>query len=167
LKFIALRYFNACGATEKHGEHHDPETHLIPLVLFTAQGLRESIAIFGNDYPTPDGTAIRDYIHISDLSDAHILALKYLDNGGSSEFINLGNGNGYSVNEVIEAARKITDKEIESRIAPRRAGDPSRLVADAKKAKEILDWDPKFPDIESIIESAWKWHKARPTGYDN
>jgi UDP-glucose 4-epimerase len=167
LKFIALRYFNACGATEKHGEHHDPETHLIPLILFTAQGLRESISIFGEDYPTPDGTAIRDYIHISDLSDAHILALEYLESGGTSDFINLGNGNGYSVKEVIQAARKITGKEIEARMAPRRAGDPSRLVADAKIAKEKLGWNPKFPDIESIIESAWKWHQTYPAGYDN
>lgn len=166
LKYVALRYFNACGATEKCGEDHDPETHLIPLILFAAQGKREFISIFGDDYPTPDGTAVRDYIHISDLSQAHLLALDYLQNGGTSEFTNLGNGKGFSVNEVIEAARKVTGKPIESRIAPRRAGDPSRLVADAKKAREILDWKPKFPDIESIIESAWKWHEANPNGYE-
>ncbi len=165
LKYVALRYFNACGATSTCGEHHDPETHLIPLILFAAQGKREFISIFGDDYPTPDGTAIRDYIHISDLSQAHLLALDYLPNGGASEFINLGNGTGFSVKEVIEAARKITGKPIESRIAPRRAGDPSRLVADAKKAREILGWKPEFPDIESIIESAWKWHEANPNGY--
>lgn len=166
LKFVALRYFNACGATEKHGEHHEPETHLIPLVLFAAQGRKDSISVFGDDYPTPDGTAIRDYIHVSDLSDAHILALKYLDGGGNSEFINLGNGSGYSVSKVIDAARKITGKEIESRVAARRAGDPSRLVADAKRAKELLGWNPKFPDIESIIESAWNWHLRFPNGYE-
>jgi UDP-glucose 4-epimerase len=166
LKFVALRYFNACGATEKCGEHHDPETHLIPLILFAAQGKREFISIFGDDFSTPDGTAIRDYIHISDLSQAHLLALEYLDKGGDSEFINLGNGKGFSVKEVIEAARKITGKNIESRISPRRAGDPSRLIADAKKAREVLGWNPQFPDIESIIESAWKWHEANPNGYE-
>ena len=166
LKFVALRYFNACGASESCGEDHDPETHLIPLVLFAAQGKRDSIAIFGDDYPTPDGTAIRDYIHIADLSQAHLLALKHLRNGGDSEFINLGNGGGYSVKEVIEAARKITGVNIEAQIAPRRAGDPSRLVADAKKAREILGWNPQVPEIEKIIESAWQWHEAHPNGYE-
>lgn len=167
LKFVALRYFNACGASESCGEHHDPETHLIPLILFAAQGRRDSIAIFGDDYPTPDGSAIRDYIHISDLSQAHLLALEHLRKGGDSEFINLGNGSGYSVKEVIEAARKVTGKEIKADIAPRRAGDPSRLVADAKKAREILGWNPQFPEIEKIIESAWTWHEANPNGYKN
>lgn len=166
LKFVALRYFNACGASENCGEDHDPETHLIPLVLFAAQGKLDSIAIFGDDYPTPDGTAIRDYIHISDLSQAHLLALKHLRGGGKSEFINLGNGGGYSVKEVIEAAGKISGKEIKATIAPRRAGDPSRLVADAKKAREVLGWNPQFPEIEKIIESAWAWHEAHPNGYE-
>jgi UDP-glucose 4-epimerase len=166
LKFVALRYFNACGASENCGEDHNPETHLIPLVLFAAQGRRESISIFGDDYPTPDGTALRDYIHISDLSQAHVLALKHLGIGGNSEFINLGNGQGFSVKEVIETAKKITGKPIEARIAPRRAGDPSRLVADSKKAREVLGWNPQFPDLESIIESAWKWHQANPNGYE-
>ena len=166
LKFVALRYFNACGASAKYGEHHDPETHLIPLVLFAAQAKRDSISIFGDDYPTPDGTAVRDYIHISDLSQAHLLALKHLRGGGYSEFINLGNGSGYSVKEVIEAARRVTGKNIEMRIAPRRAGDPSRLVADAKKAREVLGWNPQFPEIEKIIESAWQWHQANPNGYE-
>lgn len=166
LKYVALRYFNASGASENRGEDHDPETHLIPLVLQTAQGKRESIAIFGDDYPTEDGTAIRDYIHISDLSQAHILALEYLRKGGNSEFINLGNGSGYSVKEVIEAARKVTDKEIEARVAPRRAGDPSKLVADARKAREVLGWKPRFPEIETIIESAWTWHEKNPNGYE-
>lgn len=165
LKFVALRYFNACGASEKCGEHHDPETHLIPLILFAAQGRREAISIYGDDYPTPDGTAIRDYIHISDLSQAHLLALEHLRRGGNSEFINLGNGNGYSVKEVVEAARKITGKNIEAHIAPRRAGDPSRLVANAVKAKKVLGWNPNFPEIEKIIESAWQWHEANPNGY--
>ncbi len=166
LKFVALRYFNACGASGACGEDHDPETHLIPLILFAAQGKRDSIAIFGDDYPTPDGTAIRDYIHISDLSQAHLLALQYLRNKGASEFINLGNGSGYSVKEVIDAARKITGKNIEAKIAARRAGDPSRLVADAKKAREVLGWKPQFPEIERIIESAWAWHSAYPNGYE-
>lgn len=165
LKFVSLRYFNASGASEKCGEDHEPETHLIPLVLFAALGKRESIAIFGDDYPTPDGTAIRDYIHISDLSQAHLLALEYLRRGGQSEFINLGNGSGYSVKEVIEAARKVTGREIKAETAPRRAGDPSRLVADATKAREVLGWKPRFPEIEKIIESAWAWHKAHPNGY--
>ncbi|HVE60160.1 MAG TPA: UDP-glucose 4-epimerase GalE [Pyrinomonadaceae bacterium] len=167
LKFVALRYFNACGASEKCGEHHDPETHLIPLILFAAQGRRDAISIFGDDYPTPDGTAIRDYIHINDLSQAHLLALDYLRGGGNSEFINLGNGGGYSVKEVIEAARKVTGKPIEAKLAPRRAGDPSRLVANAAKAHEVLGWNPQFPEIEKIIESAWKWHEANPHGYEN
>jgi UDP-glucose 4-epimerase len=167
LKFVALRYFNACGASEKCGEHHDPETHLIPLILFAAQGRREAISIYGDDYPTPDGTAVRDYIHIADLSQAHLLALDHLRGGGNSEFINLGNGNGYSVKEVVEAARKITGKNIEARIAPRRAGDPSKLVADATKARAVLGWNPRFPEIEKIIESAWKWHEANPHGYAN
>jgi UDP-glucose 4-epimerase len=165
LKFVALRYFNASGATENHGEQHNPETHLIPLALFAAQGKIPSISIFGDDYDTPDGTAIRDYIHISDLSQAHFLALQHLRNGNSSEFINLGNGNGYSVNEVIETARAITGKKIEAKIAPRRAGDPSRLVANAKKAHEVLRWKPNFPELDKIIESAWKWHQKNPNGY--
>jgi UDP-glucose 4-epimerase len=167
LKFVALRYFNACGASERCGEDHNPETHLIPLILFAAQGKRESIAIFGEDYPTPDGTAIRDYIHISDLSQAHLLALEHLRRGGNSEFINLGNGGGYSVREVIDAARRVTGKNIEAVVAPRRAGDPSRLVANAAKARDVLGWNPQFPEIEKIIESAWRWHEAHPKGYLN
>jgi UDP-glucose 4-epimerase len=165
LKFVALRYFNACGAIENCGEDHNPETHLIPLILFAAQGKRDSISVFGNDYPTPDGTAVRDYIHISDLSQAHLLALDYLRQGAKSEFINLGNGNGYSVMEVINAARKVTGKNIEAKIAPRRAGDPSHLVANAEKARTILGWNPQFPEIEKIIESAWNWHEIHPSGY--
>jgi UDP-glucose 4-epimerase len=167
LKFVALRYFNASGATATRGEDHEPETHLIPLVLYAAQGKLPHISIFGDDYPTPDGTAIRDYIHISDLSQAHLLALEHLRAGKQSEFINLGNGQGFSVLEVVEAARKITGKEIEAKIAPRRPGDPSRLVADARKAREVLGWNPQFADIESIIESAWNWHQSKPAGYQN
>lgn len=166
LKFVSLRYFNACGATEKHGEHHDPETHLIPLIFQAAIGKRGIVSIFGDDYPTPDGTAIRDYVHVSDLSRAHSLALEYLRIGGKSEFINLGNGEGYSVKEVIDTARKVTETEIKKTIAPRRAGDPSKLIADASKAKDLLGWNPEFRKLEQIIESAWKWHEKYPEGYE-
>jgi len=155
LKFVALRYFNACGATATRGEHHEPETHLIPLVL--AAGKRPHIAVFGDDYPTPDGTAIRDYIHVSDLSQAHLLAVKHLQNGGDSEFVNLGNGLGFSVLEVIEAARKVTGKPIDVKIEPRRAGDPSLLISESAKAKRLLGWKPQSADIEIIIESVWHW----------
>ncbi len=158
LRFAALRYFNASGATEDHGEDHDPETHLIPLVLYNALGRIPSISIFGTDYPTPDGTAIRDYIHVSDLADAHILALNHLRNGGASDAFNLGNGSGYSVQEVIDAARRVTGREINAVRSPRRTGDPSRLVANAEMARTILGWQPKISDIEAIIETAWKWH---------
>lgn len=166
LKFVALRYFNACGATETHGEHHEPETHLIPLILEAAAGRRPHISVFGEDYDTPDGTAIHDYIHVLDLSQAHLLALKHLQNGGESEFINLGNGLGFSVLEVIEAARKVTGRPIETVMAPRRAGDPSRLISNSKKAFELLKWNPQFADLETIIESAWKWHQKHPAGYE-
>lgn len=166
MKFVALRYFNAAGATATHGEDHDPETHLIPLVLAAAAGSLPYISIFGDDYPTPDGTAIRDYIHVSDLSSAHVLAVGYLRSGKQSEFINLGNGNGYSVNEVIETARRITGKPIEGLIAPRRAGDPSKLVADAAKARDILGWNPQYAELEKIIESAWSWHQENPVGFN-
>jgi UDP-glucose 4-epimerase len=166
LKFVALRYFNACGATETRGEDHTPETHIIPLVLFAAQGKIPNVSIFGNDYDTPDGTALRDYIHISDLSQAHLLALKHLRDGKSSDFFNLGNGNGYSVKEIIETARAITGKDIIAKDAPRRAGDPSKLVGDSTKAKEVLKWNPKFFKLEDIIESAWNWHQKNPNGYD-
>ena len=165
LKYVALRYFNACGATGNCGEDHDPETHLIPLVLFAALGRIPHISIFGDDYPTPDGTAIRDYIHVADLSQAHLQALEHLRAGKSSEFINLGNGSGYSVNEVIETARRVTGIEINAVIAPRRAGDPSKLVADAAKAKKVLGWNPQHAELEKIIESAWAWHQQNPAGY--
>jgi UDP-glucose 4-epimerase len=166
LKFVALRYFNAAGASERCGEDHDPETHLIPLVLKAALGKIEHVSIFGDDYPTPDGTAVRDYIHISDLSQAHLLAMKHLRSGKNSEFINLGNGSGYSVKEVIETARRVTGKTITAVNAPRRLGDPPQLVGDSRKAREVLGWDPKFAELDKIIESAWAWHQENPGGYD-
>lgn len=165
LKFVALRYFNACGATESLGEHHEPETHLIPLILQAAAGKRPHISVFGSDYPTDDGTAIRDYIHVSDLSQAHLSAVKYLTDGGNSEFVNLGNGSGYSVLEVIKAAEKVTGKNIKVVVEPRRAGDPARLIADSAKAKNLLDWKPEFPEIENIIASTWIWHQKNTNGY--
>jgi UDP-glucose 4-epimerase len=166
LGFVALRYFNAAGATTQHGEDHDPETHLIPLALAAAAGRRPRLAVFGTDYPTPDGTAIRDYIHIEDLGEAHLLALSHLRRGGDSEYLNLGNGTGYSVLEVIEAARKVTGLEVPFENAPRREGDPARLVGDARRAREILGWEPKRPALEEIIGSAWEWQKAHPRGYE-
>lgn len=159
LKFVALRYFNACGATDRRTERHDPETHLIPLILDAAAGKRDHISVFGTDYPTPDGTAIRDYIHVSDLSQAHLLAVEHLQRGGESECINLGNGHGFSVLEVIEAARKVTGKDIPVRMEGRRAGDPSRLVGDSAKARELLGWNPQLASLETIIESAWRWYE--------
>ncbi|HEX8072702.1 MAG TPA: UDP-glucose 4-epimerase GalE [Pyrinomonadaceae bacterium] len=165
LRFVALRYFNAAGATARRGEHHEPETHLIPNVLAAAAGALPFVSVFGADYPTPDGTAIRDYIHVADLCVAHTLALEHLRRGGSSEFINLGNGQGYSVLEVIEAARRVTGRGIEARLEPARAGDPSRLVADAAKARAVLGWRTQYPEIETIIRTAWDWHVAHPAGY--
>lgn len=165
LKFVALRYFNASGATTRCGEHHDPETHLIPNVLNAADGKLPFVSVFGDDYETPDGTCVRDYIHISDLADAHARALDYLKNGGDSTHINLGNGLGFSVLEVIEAAREVTGNSIEVKIEPRRAGDPSHLIADAKKAAEVLSWKPQIADINQIIKSAWDWKMKNPDGY--
>lgn len=160
MKYVALRYFNACGATEKRFERHDPETHLIPLVLEAAAGDREYLSIFGDDYPTPDGTAIRDYIHVSDLSSAHLLALRYLQNGGDSDAFNLGNGTGFSVLEVVEAAKAVTGHDVPYNMEPRRAGDPSRLIANAEKAANILSWRPQHTDLSSIVESAWRARKT-------
>ena len=160
IKFVALRYFNACGATDLRFERHDPETHLIPLILDAAEGRRESLSVFGNDYPTPDGTAIRDYIHISDISQAHLLALRYLQDGGESDAFNLGNGSGFSVLEVIDAAKRVTGREVPYTIESRRPGDPSRLIAKADKAHSVLGWDPQHPDLESIIMSAWRWRSS-------
>ena len=165
IKYVALRYFNAAGASEKCGEDHDPETHLIPLVLKAALGRISKVSIFGTDYDTPDGTAVRDYIHISDLSSAHLLALDHLRSGRESQFINLGNGNGYSVKQVIETARRITGCEIPAEEGPRRAGDPPQLVGDSRKARDVLGWDPRFAELDKIVESAWIWHRSHPNGY--
>lgn len=161
LKYAALRYFNAAGADPdiEIGEWHEPETHLIPLVLDAAIGKRKDIKIFGTDYETPDGTCIRDYIHVTDLADAHILAMEKLMNGNKSEAFNLGNGNGFSVKEIIEEARKVTGKEIVAVEAERRPGDPPILIGSSDKAKEILGWEPKYNQISVIIKTAWKWHQ--------
>ncbi len=164
LKYVALRYFNAAGATARRGEHHEPESHLIPNVLFAALGKQPYVSVFGNEYPTPDGTAIRDYIHVSDLCDAHVLALEHLRKGGQSECLNLGNGHGYSVMEVIETARLLTSREIQTKIEPARPGDPSRLVANAERAGSVLGWKPQYPKLETIIQTAWDWHQAHPDG---
>jgi len=164
-RFCALRYFNAAGATEKRGEHHDPETHLIPLVLDVAAGRRPHITVFGDDYPTPDGTAIRDYIHIEDLGAAHLLALDRLRAGGESLLCNLGTGQGFSVLEVIEAARAVTGRPIAVEKGPRRPGDPPRLVANAVRAARALGWSPKHADLRTIIDTAWRWRLAHPHGY--
>jgi UDP-glucose 4-epimerase len=165
LRFVALRYFNAAGATAKHGEHHDPETHIVPLVLQAALGQRPHVSVFGHDYDTPDGTAIRDYIHIDDLGEAHLLALQHLQKGGPSEFLNLGNGTGYSVLEVVEAARRVTGRDVPVVMGPRREGDPPRLVGDARRAREILGWQPKRAALEDIVRSSWDWMQAHPRGY--
>ncbi|MBO5378412.1 MAG: UDP-glucose 4-epimerase GalE [Ruminiclostridium sp.] len=169
LRYVSLRYFNACGADESGeiGEAHTPESHLIPLILQVPNGKRETISIYGTDYDTPDGTCIRDYIHVTDLAQAHILAVKYLANGGKSDIFNLGNGVGYSVREVIETARKVTGHPIPATETPRRAGDPARLVASSEKAKKILGWKPVHDSLEEIISSAWNWHKNHPNGYND
>ena len=169
LSYVSLRYFNACGAdaTGQIGEAHNPESHLIPLVLQVPNGKRESVSIYGTDYDTPDGTCIRDYIHVTDLAEAHILAVEYLAKGGESNIFNLGNGVGYSVCEVIETARRVTGHPIPATEVPRRAGDPARLVASGEKAKNILGWEPKIKQLDEIVESAWKWHRKHPDGYTN
>jgi len=168
MKYVALRYFNVAGArpTGEVGEDHTPETHLIPLVLQVALGQRERISVFGNDYDTPDGTCIRDYVHVEDLIAAHILALKYLENGGESNVFNLGSNQGFSVLEIIETARKITGHSIPEKMAERRAGDPAKLIASSEKAKQVLGWSPNRTNIEQIIEDAWNWHRSHPSGYE-
>jgi UDP-glucose 4-epimerase len=166
LRFVALRYFNAAGATRDRGEHHEPESHLIPNVLKAALKVRSHVSVFGQYYPTPDGTPVRDYIHVADLGAAHVLALDYLREGGQSEYLNLGNGKGYSVLEVIETARRVTGREIETRQEPPRPGDPSHLVACADKARRVLGWEPGCPQLDEIIRSAWEWHLAHPRGYE-
>lgn len=167
IKYVALRYFNAAGAhtSGKIGEDHDPETHLIPLILQTALGQRAHISIFGEDYATPDGTCIRDYIHVMDLADAHIMALNKLRSGGASTTYNLGSGNGYSVNEVIETARQVTGKTIPAVKEGRRSGDPAILIASSDKIKAELNWFPKRDQLDVIIRDAWNWHKEHPNGY--
>ena len=161
IECVFLRYFNACGATEQYGEAHSPESHLIPLVLQVPLGQREKIFIFGEDYETRDGTCVRDYIHIKDLAQAHILALK----PGISGAFNLGNGDGYTVKEVIDVCREVTGHPIPAEVQPRRAGDCTALVADATKAKAVLGWDPQHADLKEIVQSAWNWHQAHPKGY--
>ncbi len=164
LRYACMRYFNASGDTPERGEDHNPETHLIPLILQVALGQREQITIFGDDYPTPDGTCIRDYVHVVDLAQAHILALESLDRLGSRKY-NLGNGSGFSVLEVIEAARRVTGHPIPHVVGPRRAGDPAILVASSETIRQELGWQPRYPDIESIIATAWEWHRSHPQGY--
>lgn len=164
LRYAALRYFNAAGASERYGEDHHPETHLIPRVLQVPLGKREYIEIHGADYPTPDGTGIRDYIHVIDLAQAHILALRALDEG--SRVYNLGNGRGFSVREVIEMAREVTGHSIPASEGPRRPGDPAVLVASSERIRRELGWEPQYPSLRQIVESAWRWHRAHPDGYD-
>ncbi len=163
LRYAALRYFNAAGATKERGEDHHPETHLIPVVLQVALGQRESIAIFGDDYPTRDGTPVRDYIHVSDLAQAHILALHALDRG--SRTYNLGSGQGFSVKEVIETARGVTGHPIPAKVVARRPGDPAVLIAGSETIRRELGWQPRFPDLRTIIQTAWDWHRTHPHGY--
>jgi UDP-glucose 4-epimerase len=165
MKHVALRYFNACGATRTLGEDHCPEIHLIPLVIFTAMGKRSHVSIYGTDYPTSDGTCIRDYIHVSDLASAHLLALGYLDKEKESLKINLGNGDGFSVRQIIEATKKITGKQIPVKEESRRVGDPFQTGASVELAKKILGWAPQHTDIHAIIQTAWEWHFRNPDGY--
>ncbi len=163
LRYASLRYFNAAGASEAYGEHHDPETHLIPLLLKVALGQREHLDIYGSDYPTRDGTCVRDYIHLIDLAQAHILALEALDKG--SRIYNLGNGEGFTVQEVVATTREVTSHPIPARIAPRRSGDPATLVASSEKIQRELGWEARSPNLREIIESAWRWQQAHPEGY--
>lgn len=166
LRFVSLRYFNAAGASEKYGEVHDPETHIIPIVLQVALGQRPHVQIYGDDYPTPDGTAVRDYIHVQDLAQAHILALEWLASGGESQIFNLGNGAGFSVKEVVETAREVTGHSIPAQMGPRRAGDPPVLVATSDTIIQKLGWKPKYPGLREIVATAWDWHQRHPMGYD-
>ena len=167
LRSVALRYFNAAGAhpSGEIGEAHDPESHLVPLVLQVPLGPRDAIAVFGDDYPTPDGTCVRDYVHVMDLAEAHVLAVDHLLNGGASDVFNLGSGQGFSVNEVIEVARQVTGHPIPVEIAPRRPGDPAQLVASSAKIRQELGWTPRLESVEAIVSSAWAWHQSHPHGY--
>lgn len=168
LRYVSIRYFNACGAhvSGEIGEAHNPESHLIPIILQVPNGKRETVSIFGDDYPTKDGTCIRDYIHVTDLAQAHILAVEYLRKGNPSDIFNLGNGIGFSVKEVIDTARKVTGHPIPAVVSPRRAGDPAQLIASSEKAKSVLGWKPEHADLEEIIATAWKWHKNHPDGFN-
>ena len=167
LRYVALRYFNACGAhpTADIGEAHDPETHLIPLILQVPLGQRAEISVFGEDYPTRDGTCVRDYVHVCDLAQAHVLALDYLMAGGQSDVFNLGNGVGFTVKEVIDVARAVTGHPIPAKACPRREGDPAPLVASSDKARRGLGWTPEYDALETIVATAWRWHKGHPNGY--
>ena len=167
IKYVALRYFYACGAHVSGviGEDHSPETHLIPIILQVPNGKRPYVSIFGDDYDTPDGTCIRDYIHVTDLARAHILAMEYMAKGGQSDVFNLGNGVGFSVKEIVEASERATGFKIPVKIEKRRAGDPAKLVASSQKAKNVLKWKPEFTNIEEIIKTAWLWHSTHPNGY--
>lgn len=167
VKYVSLRYFNAAGAAEdgEIGEDHEPETHLIPLILQVALGQREHIAVFGDDYPTEDGTCIRDYIHVMDLADAHLKAYDYLGGGGKSDIFNLGSGHGFSVQQVIEVARQVTGQAIPVKVEGRRAGDPAVLVASSRKIMERLGWQPQRADLATIVADAWAWHRKHPQGY--
>ncbi|EMB87277.1 UDP-glucose 4-epimerase GalE [Streptococcus mutans] len=169
IKFVPLRYFNVAGAKPDGsiGEDHSPETHLLPIILQVAQGVREKIMIFGDDYNTPDGTNVRDYVHPFDLADAHLLALNYLRQGNPSTAFNLGSSTGFSNLQILEAARKVTGQKIPAEKAARRSGDPDTLIASSEKAREVLGWKPQFDDIEKIIASAWAWHSSYPKGYDD
>ena len=169
VRYVSLRYFNAAGALPDGsiGEDHKTETHLIPLILQVPTGRRDHITVFGDDYPTPDGTCLRDYIHVVDLADAHVLALEYLRNGGASDIFNLGNGQGFSVKEMIAAAEKATGRSIKVEIGARRAGDPAQLIASSEKARSVLGWKPQFTDVEQVIGTAWKWHESHPHGYED
>jgi UDP-glucose 4-epimerase len=169
VRYVSLRYFNACGALPDGsiGEDHCPETHLIPLVLQTANGTRPSISVFGTDYDTKDGTCVRDYIHVCDLAKAHVLALQYLLNGGRSDIFNLGNGIGFTVFEVIKASEEVLGHPVPTVLGDRRAGDPAQLVASSQKAGEILGWKPVYTDIRTIIRTAWEWHRTHPKGYES
>ena len=169
VRYVSLRYFNAAGALPDGsiGEDHKTETHLIPLILQVPTGRRDHITVFGDDYPTPDGTCLRDYIHVVDLADAHVLALEYLRKGGASDIFNLGNGQGFSVKEMIAAAEKATGRSIKVEIGARRAGDPAQLIASSEKARSVLGWKPQFTNVEQVIGTAWKWHESHPHGYED
>ena len=164
LRYAALRYFNACGDTPERGEDHSPETHLIPVVLQVALGQRPAVTVFGDDHPTPDGTCVRDFIHVLDLAQAHILTMEALDRTGSRTY-NLGNGHGFSVMQVIETCRRVTGHPIPHTIGPRRVGDPATLIASSERIRQELGWQPRFTDLEEIVRSAWEWHQHHPHGY--